>query len=473
MNVLFPLKRPIGTFTLLSFVFVSLTVLLTGMILSGFLRKAMLDREAVIIGDLAQSAVSRELSLDAFENFAGREVQARLERAFAGLNELSNVLQVKVFNGANRIVWSNEATLIGTAARRGGNVERAFSGTSTSIFYAPGDDLDAFSGEPVVEFYVPLRLRNGGGNAMVTGGVMAIYRSARDLNATIGRGVVLVWSVTAAGGLLLYLALFGLFRSLVRRQREAESRLSRLSSEHQRIVQLEKLSAVGMMIGEIAHQINNPLVGVVNLSELAERQSGNPAPTQALLQHIRQAGAHCSAFVQRMLDFTHLAAFQPQHCVLQEVISETVHLLNTTLQRHPEVTVDAPDAPIHAVVDPVLVRHALFNLLTNAVQASPPQGNVHVVVRPTAVDPSPGAGWAIDVLDEGTGIAPELMDKLFTPFFTTRPQGTGLGLAVCEHIAIVHGGTAKAHNRPGRGACFTLWLPERTVPDHAIQHPHR
>lgn len=467
MNLFFHLRRPIGTFTLLSFVFVSLMVLVTGMSLSGFLRKAMLDREGVIIGDLAQASVSRELSLDAFEHFEGRQVQARLERAFAGLNELSDVLQVKVFNRANRIVWSNESALIGTVALRGVNVEHAFSGTRTSIFYGPDHDPDAFSGEPVIEFYVPLRLQDGGGPTMVTGGVMAIYRSARGFNATIARGVFLVWSVTAAGGLLLYLALFGLFRSLIRRQREVESRLSRLSSEHERIVQMEKLSAVGLMIGEIAHQINNPLVGVINLSELAERQPGNPERTQALLQDIRQAGEHCSAFVRRMLDFTRLSGFQPQPCGLQAVASETIQLLTLTLQRHPEVALEAPAAPIDVVIDPVLVRHALFNLLTNAVQASPSQGNVRVVIRAAA------AGWAIEVLDEGPGIARELMDKLFTPFFSTRPEGIGLGLAVCEHIAVLHGGTVSAHNLPERGACFTLWLPARPVPDHATQHPHR
>ena len=98
--------------------------------------------------------------------------------------------------------------------------------------------------------------------------------------------------VTAAGGIVLFGALFALFRSVWRGREEAESRLMRLSGEHQRIIHLEKLSAAGAMVGEVAHQINNPLVGVINLAQLAEREADNSALTRELLTDIKRAGEH-------------------------------------------------------------------------------------------------------------------------------------------------------------------------------------
>ena len=142
-----------------------------------------------------------------------------------------------------------------------------------------------------------------GGEVM---GAVAIYRSADDLTRTLRRGIFLLWLVTALGGTLLFFALFRLFSAVYRGQREAESQFAKLSSEHERIVQMEKLSAMGRMVSEIAHQINNPLVGVINLAQRAEAQTDQPERVKMLLGEIIKAGEHCRGFVQRMLRFTQL-----------------------------------------------------------------------------------------------------------------------------------------------------------------------
>lgn len=108
-------------------------------------------------------------------------------------------------------------------------------------------------------------------------------------------------------------------------------------------------------------------------------------------------------------------------------------------------------------VDPVLVRHALFNLLHNAAQAAPGK-TITVELAEEVRDQRPG--WRIAVCDQGAGIAPEIADKLFTPFFSTRPGGTGLGLSVARHIAMQHGGALSVQPNPQGGARFILWLPQ-------------
>jgi len=104
-----------------------------------------------------------------------------------------------------------------------------------------------------------------------------------------------------AGGGVLFFALFRLFRSVYYNQRAAEMQFAKLSNEHGRMMQIEKLSAMGQMVSEIAHQLNNPLVGVINLTELAEREPGTPQRVKELLGEVRRAGHHCHGFVQRML----------------------------------------------------------------------------------------------------------------------------------------------------------------------------
>lgn len=451
--------NPLPVFATLSLILVATMVLGTGWALSEFFRREIIAREGVIIGDLAKGMAARGLQPGDLDHYAGGEERVRLASSFGVLQSVSEVVRIKVFNLKGEIAWSDEAALIGTRARRPEEVERAAFGAHTVVFYDEhGDhrlhaDLPA---TPLVEVYAPINLRPATGQPPHVAGVMALYRSAVTLNVTLDRGVRLVWSVTAFGGVVLFITLFNLFRSVHRRQQEAESQLSRLGAEHQRIVQLEKLSAVGMMIGEVAHQINNPLVGVMNLAQLAEREADDPSRVRQLLGEIRSAGEHCRAFVLRMLDYTKVSRFERQQADLGRLIDDTVALFRQSTKERPDLKIVRPDHPAVAFVDPILVRHALFNLLSNAAQADP-SGRIEISLAPQARSV---AGWCMVVADHGPGIRPEARTAIFVPFFTNRPGGVGLGLSVVEHIAIQHGGTVGVEDTPGGGARFIIWLPE-------------
>jgi signal transduction histidine kinase len=247
------------------------------------------------------------------------------------------------------------------------------------------------------------------------------------------------------------------------RQHELEHRLLHLNTEHRRILQVEKLSALGTMVGGIAHQLNNPLVGVVNMAQLAERGAEDPARTRELLAEIRRAGEDCRDYVRRMLEFSKVSCFESKPTPMARLIEDTVMMFRQTEARHLPVDVQLPDGPPELRVDPILIRHALFNLLLNAAQAT--AGNEGIVIRlERQADPAGGApGWALAVIDLGRGIAPEAMDKIFVPFFTTHADGTGLGLPVVQHVALLHDGYVTAANRPEGGAQFAIWLPESST----------
>ena len=194
------------------------------------------------------------------------------------------------------------------------------------------------------------------------------------------------------------------------------------------------------------------------MAQLAEREADDPARARQLLGEIQRAGKDCHAFLQRMLAFTRVSRSERRPTEITALVRDTIALFQQSTDRHPAVATELPP-PLTLDLDPVLVRHALFNLLANAGQVNPPAGTITVRLRP-ATGPERRPGWSLAVIDQGPGLTAAVRDKLFTPFFTTRSTGTGLGLAVVQHVAILHEGEATGDNHPDGGAIFAIWLPE-------------
>ncbi|MEW6513106.1 MAG: ATP-binding protein [Pseudomonadota bacterium] len=310
-----------------------------------------------------------------------------------------------------------------------------------------------------------LPLDDAGGNHV---GNLVIMRDITTLEETFrwsGATVILV-SLLVAGGVLgvFYLALDRVERDY-QRQYDLEHQLLRLDTEHRRILQLEKLSALGTMVGGIAHQLNNPLVGVVNLAQLAEREVEDPTRTRELLREIRSAGEDCRAFVKRMLAFSKVSCFESKPTAMAELIDDTVLLFRQTENKHLPVEVRLPAEPVILTVDPVLIRHALFNLLVNAAQAATAGEKPILISLEREDDAVRGVpGWTLAVTDHGRGMTPDVLEKVFVPFYTTRSDGTGLGLPVVQHVAFLHDGQVTATSEPGHGTRFAIWLPEPLFP---------
>ena len=157
-----------------------------------------------------------------------------------------------------------------------------------------------------------------------------------------------------------------------------------------------------------------------------------------------------------MLRINKIALPEMQSTNMNELASETIALIQGGADEVPSIRLEKPAAPIMLEVDPILIRNALFNLIHNAIQVAPTQP---VVVTLALDEQNRDIGCRIAVSDSGPGIAAEMTNKLFNPFFTTRPGGTGLGLSIAQHIVALHHGTIRAENKPGGGAIFTIWLP--------------
>lgn len=458
---------PPRLFAAISFLMIISMVVGTGFSQAPFFRQSMIDREAAIVQDLVFAlTVDQDVSASDLQNYTDHEAKQRFDRSFKTLGNLPDTARIKVFNRDNTIIWSDDHALVGTKLT--GHPERlarAMQGKVQAVFNPANNKFDTSDqgqhSEGTIECYVPIFSHTTARPETEVIGVLSLYRNPHDLNQTIRQGLYLLWAVIGSGGLILFLVLYKVFSVVYRRQQVAESGLSKLTSEHERIVQIEKMSAMGELVGEIAHQLNNPLVGVINLSQLAQREINDPERVSELLGEVRKAGTECRDIVQRILRINQISRSALLPTNIKDLVQDTITFCHQSIDVQHAVDFAAPAQPVTLNVDAVLMRQALFNLIHNAILSAP---GSPVQVGLTLTDRAKVAGVQLSVTDAGPGFGPETAAKLFKPFFTTRANGTGLGLSVAQHIAMKHGGVVLAENLPEGGARFSIWLPLESKP---------
>jgi two-component system, NtrC family, sensor histidine kinase HydH len=234
----------------------------------------------------------------------------------------------------------------------------------------------------------------------------------------------------------------------------------RLQEHERELLRAEQLAVVGQLAAGVAHEVRNPLTGIKFLVEGALRP-GNPSPLNAEdLRLIRQEVVRIERTVQGLLDFARTPPPDRRRHDLRELVAEAASAARGRAEaKSVALRTDLPPQPVPAAVDRDQMLSLLTNLLFNALDAAPPGGEVGV-----GVGGGPGGLLRVEVTDTGPGIEPAVADRLFTPFATTKPTGTGLGLTVARRIARDHGGSLTPANRPCGGASFILTLPAAGTP---------
>ena len=225
-----------------------------------------------------------------------------------------------------------------------------------------------------------------------------------------------------------------------------------------RLLQAEKMAAVGQLAGGVAHEINNPLGGILAFAQLM-RQDQRSEEDQESLRLIEDAAVRAKRIVESLLRFSRRPRQDERGPVdLARVAEDAIFLVGAQMKDGSvEVVRKLEPATIHGNAN--LIQQILVNLLVNALQAVGKKGRITV----TTGQAQPGRVHAI-VADDGPGVPPEIAGRIFEPFFTTKPegQGTGLGLSICYRIAEEHGGTIHHERVAGGGASFVLELPATT-----------
>ncbi len=238
-----------------------------------------------------------------------------------------------------------------------------------------------------------------------------------------------------------------------------------LAEHRRRLVQVEKLSAIGELAAKLAHEVLNPIAGMkVAVQDLARQGADAPGGLAVVetAKALNRETSRVEGLIRRLVNFARPLAPRIEVVTIEALIEAAVDAAQPTL-RALRVEVDRScDADLPPIeVDPSLVTQVLVNLLTNAAQATTPGGgSVEVKARRIAVLGRDEV--SIQVSDRGSGIAQDFLPDLFKPFFTTKPDGHGLGLAVSQNIVLEHGGRILGANRrleDGAGAIFEVQLP--------------
>jgi two-component system sensor histidine kinase HydH len=244
-------------------------------------------------------------------------------------------------------------------------------------------------------------------------------------------------------------------RRVVAEARALQASSAQLARTQAELVERERLAALGELAAVVAHEVRNPVAVIFNaLATMKPSLPGRSENETSLLRIIGEEATRLNRMVTVLLDFA-----RPQPLEVRVVAVDV--LVRAALQaarvghepRLAEIEVHIYDGDPQIACDEQLVHQAIVNLVANALAAPERRTRVRVEVEPRERDVD------VRVIDDGAGVRPEHTARLFTPFFTTRPTGTGLGLAVVARIARAHGGTATYQETAGGGATFVVSLP--------------
>jgi signal transduction histidine kinase/FixJ family two-component response regulator len=235
----------------------------------------------------------------------------------------------------------------------------------------------------------------------------------------------------------------------------------RLEAERRRAARQQELL---VMAAEWAHDVRTPLTGILHSAELLAEASGATGGRDRHLQVIRGEVDRLNGLVSNFLDFARPVRLERRPADLADVAAGAVELMQAKASQRAVTLALAPPAGggLMAEVDVDQIKQVLLNLIDNALDASPPGRAVVVEVRRDPPSPTPleavvsGPGIALVVVDEGSGVSAEHIERLFVPFFTTKTKGNGLGLAISEKIVRGHGGHLRYERREGRTYLWAL-----------------
>jgi two-component system NtrC family sensor kinase len=241
---------------------------------------------------------------------------------------------------------------------------------------------------------------------------------------------------------------------------ELRAAYQQLKESQEKLIQAEKLSSLGQLSASIAHEVNNPLAGILAYTQLLIRKIStddiNKDVALNYLSKIERETTRSSKLIRNLLDFARQSPLTLSKVDLNEIVNQAFDLVAHSAESHNIKVIKklSPSLP-KLMADFDKLQQVFINIILNAIQAMPKGGNL--TIQTSSGDDQVN----IEVKDTGYGISPENIGKLFTPFYTTKEEvkGVGLGLAVAYGIIKRHHGTIEVQSEEGKGTIFTIKLP--------------
>lgn len=362
---------------------------------------------------------------------------------------------VNIYGTRDVIAYSFSRDLVGLENLGGASFQNALDGVASSKLVQTGGFWELFLGVPKeikIITFAPLRAEQP--LSMLAGPVLGVVEIVQDLSDDykgIFRFQVMTLLTVSGVMLLLFLIMIfvvkrgeGIIQKRAREQLKLKEQLSR--TKH--------LSSLGEMVAGVSHEIRNPLGIISSSAELLQKKMPPEDPLNRLPTIIIEESSRLNHIITDFLNFAKPKTPNNYACRIEDVIDKNIRYMATQAQAKGYTMHTYFDKHLPIIqADADMLYQAFLNIFINAMQAMPEGGEIAVWAKS-----SNNSLW-VAVEDQGTGISPEAMEKIWDPFFTTKDKGTGLGLGIVKNIIESHNGQIRIDNRPEGGARVSVRLP--------------
>lgn len=250
--------------------------------------------------------------------------------------------------------------------------------------------------------------------------------------------------------------------TIQKQKSEIEEAYKKLQEQQMQLIQTEKMSSVGTMVAGIAHELNNPMMGIINCVQFCMDSQEPDSSEHEYLKLAEEATNRCISIVKNLLTFAHKEdddGFTEENLssLLEQVIMLMEYRINS---QGVNITKNIPDYLPKIYVKSNNIKQVFLNLLTNSIDSLEESEKKELIITIDRCEEN----IKISIEDSGEGIPEEFINKIFDPFFSTKPvgKGTGLGLSICNNIIMDHSGKLSIKNRPEGGVLNEILLPARS-----------
>lgn len=419
---------------------------------ASFLTRSLLERESQVTQEFFQS-IAGTGGAAIFRADAEGGNRALIEFA-EHVRNTNGAMRANLYAPDRTVVWSTEPQLVGRTFGQNAELELALGGERVTEINSlqPGKAEHIAFGSPglFIEAYLPIRAPGAAGrfDGPVVG-VVEFYKFPTALNATIAEARRMVWLLAGFAALVLYLALFWIVQRGARQIEQQQQQLGRLQS----------LAAIGQLASAIAHSLRNPMAAIRSSAELWR---GEAAPAQAAVasEVVREID-RMEGYVRDLLAYAHPQADNVRPLDPMTVVERALAKRGPVLESH-GIAIRREDRRVgasQALIDPLLLEHAVTSIVDNAIEVMPNGG----VLTVTASGRPRNGEVSLEILDTGPGIPPNLAHRVAESYFTTKARGLGLGLALARGVIERWNGRLTISSQPGSGTCVAISL--KTVPN--------
>ena len=449
-------------FAVHSLICISIMTVALWFLVSNYLINGILRREWETTAQFVRTEVREFLTAEDFTTKDRKPVGPKFAALLRHITLMPDILRFNVYNPQGVAIWAAvDKKLVGRSFADNDKLQEAIQGkvvANMSSLSQKENVSERDSSKKVVEVFIPIY-------SEVTRellGVMEIHKRADSIDRDIREARIVVLLGALGGGLLLYLSLFAIVRQAARKIKEQEENLLRVQSD---LVASQRMAAVGEIAAAVAHGIGNPLSSIRAAAQVAKldcNECEGPVLKQKTLTTLDEIIQQVDRVQKRMRGLLNFAKPMEPHPAAVEINSVLADIVDVLRPRFVEAGVNPhldlePNLP-KVQLDANHVEQIFMGLVTNALEATPKGGRVRIRTHMLKGNGS-AASINVSIEDTGEGIPVDSRERVFEPFFSTKPDGTGIGLPLAKKFVERNGGKITICEGNAGGARFEVMFP--------------